>query len=108
MLIDIYERLGLSAFAQTDLDRRIHRNQETIALGRMAFGVLRTFMSRLQREEMVSFHKELPSIMRQFEVAEGKYRQLEFDIEEVERQPIIEVEAYRQKFHPEGDPREDL
>ena len=108
MLIDIYERLGLSAFAQTDLDRRIHRNQETIALGRMAFGVLRTFMSRLQREEMVSFREELPSIMRQFEVAEGKYRQLEFDIEEVERQPIIEVEAYRQKFHPEGDPREDL
>jgi len=108
MLIDIYERLGLSAFAQTDLDRRIHRNQETIALGRMAFGVLRTFMSRLQREEMVSFRDELPSIMRQFEVAEGKYRQLEFDIEEVERQPMIEVEAYRQKFHPEGDPREDL
>ncbi len=108
MLIDIYERLGLSAFAQTDLDRRIHRNQETIALGRMAFGVLRTFMSRLQREEMVSFREELPSIMRQFEVAEGKYRQLEFDIEEVERQPMIEVEAYRQKFHPEGDPREDL
>ncbi|MEE9602526.1 MAG: glucosyl-3-phosphoglycerate synthase, partial [Thermoguttaceae bacterium] len=108
MLIDIYERLGLSAFAQTDLDRRIHRNQETIALGRMAFGVLRTFMSRLQREEMVSFREELPSIMRQFEVAEGKYRQLEFDIEEVERQPMIEVEAYRQKFHPEQDLREDL
>jgi glucosyl-3-phosphoglycerate synthase len=108
MLIDIYERLGLSAFAQTDLDRRIHRNQETIALGRMAFGVLRTFMSRLQREEMVSFREELPSIMRQFEIAEGKYRQIEFDIEEVERQPIIEVEAYRQKFHPEGDSREDL
>ncbi|MCP4589262.1 MAG: glucosyl-3-phosphoglycerate synthase, partial [bacterium] len=37
MLIDIYERLGLYAFAQTDLDRRIHRNQETIALGRMSF-----------------------------------------------------------------------
>jgi glucosyl-3-phosphoglycerate synthase len=107
MLIDIYERLGLSAFAQTDLDRRIHRNQETIALGRMAFGVLRTFMSRLQREEMVSFREELPSIMRQFEIAEGKYRQIEFDIEEVERQPMIEVEAYRQKFHPEGDSRDD-
>jgi len=98
MLIDIYERLGLSAFAQTDLDRRVHRNQETIALGRMAFGVLRTFMKRLKREDLVDFHEELPSIMRQYEVSEGKYRQVEYNIEEIERQPMIEVEAYREKF----------
>ncbi len=104
MLIDIYERLGLYAFAQTDLDRRIHRNQETIALGRMAFGVLRTFMSRLKREQFVEFQKELPSIMRQYEVSDGSYRQVEYDIEELERQPMIEVEAYRQKFYPEQQP----
>jgi len=104
MLIDIYERLGLYAFAQTDLDRRIHRNQETIALGRMAFGVLRTFMSRLKREQLVQFKKELPIIMRQYEVHDGNFRQLEYEIEEMERQPMIEVEAYRQKFYPEGLP----
>ncbi|MDY0167862.1 MAG: glucosyl-3-phosphoglycerate synthase [Thermoguttaceae bacterium] len=101
LLIDIYERLGLYAFAQTDLDRRIHRNQETIALGRMAFGVLRTFMARLQRRGVAEFHDALPSLMRQFEVSDGKYRQTEYTIEEVERRPIIEVDAYRQKFHPE-------
>jgi glucosyl-3-phosphoglycerate synthase len=100
MLIDIYERLGLYAFAQTDLDRRIHRNQETIALGRMAFGVLRTFMSRLKRKDLVRFQEDLPSIMRQYEVGDGSYRQIEYDIEEMERQPMNEVEAYRQKFHP--------
>jgi glucosyl-3-phosphoglycerate synthase len=99
MLIDIYQRLGMDAFAQTDLDKRVHRNQETIALGRMAFGVLRTFMSRLKRDQMVSFQDELPTIMRQFEVADGTYRLKEHPIEEIERQPIIEVEAYRQKFH---------
>ncbi len=104
MLIDIYQRLGLDAFAQTDLDQRVHRNQETIALGRMAFGVLRTFMSRLNREEKVRFRDELPSIMRQYEVGEGTYRQLLYEIEEVERRPIIEVDAYRAKFHPENQP----
>ncbi len=104
MLIDIYERLGLYAFAQTDLDRRVHRNQETIALGRMAFGVLRTFMSRLKRGHLVEFQDELPAIMRQYEAVEGKYRQVEYNIEEMERQPMIEVEAYRQKFHPEDQP----
>lgn len=104
MLIDIYERLGLYAFAQTDLDRRIHRNQDTVALGRMAFGVLRTFMSRLKREDLVRFQNELPSIMRQYEAVNGNYRQLEHNIEEIERQPMIEVEAYRRKFYPEWQP----
>jgi glucosyl-3-phosphoglycerate synthase len=101
MLVDIYERLGLWAFAQPDLDRRIHRNQETIALGRMAFGVLRTFVSRLKKANLAQFTAELPDIMRQFEVGEGGYRQTEHGIEEIERPPIIQMEAYRQKFHPE-------
>jgi len=104
MLIDIYERLGLFALAQTDLDRRIHRNQETIALGRMAFGLLRTFMSRLKQKQMVTFEQELSSIMRQYEVIEGKYRQVEYNIEELERQPMIEVDAYREKFYPQEQP----
>jgi glucosyl-3-phosphoglycerate synthase len=104
MLIDIYQRLGMYALAQTDLDRRVHRNQETIALGRMAFGVLRTFMSRLQREGLVRLEQELPTVMRQFEISDGKYHQLEYEIEEIERQPIIEVETYRQKFHTQEQP----
>jgi glucosyl-3-phosphoglycerate synthase len=104
MLIDIYQRLGLYGFAQTDLDQRVHRNQETVALGRMSFGVLRTFMARLEREQKVRLQAELPSIMRQFEVGKGGYRQLEYVIEEVERRPMIEVEAYREKFHPEAQP----
>jgi len=102
MLIDIYQRHGLAALAQTDLNRRIHRNQETIALGRMAFGVLRTFMSRLRQDQKVVFQDVLPSIMRQFEVADGRYRQVEHVIEEIERQPILEVPAYRKKFHPQS------
>ena len=100
MLIDIYQRLGLYAFAQTDLDQRVHRNQETIALGRMAFGVLRTFFSRLGWEQKIQLAEQLPTIMRQFQVSDGEYRQVRYEIEELERQPIIEVDAYRQKFQP--------
>lgn len=99
MLIDIYERLGLYAFAQTDLDRRVHRNQETVALGRMAFGVLRTFFSRLTEQQRIQLRDELPRIMRQYDVGDSEYRQVEYEIEESERPPMIEVEAYRQKFH---------
>lgn len=104
MLIDIYAQLGLDAFAQTDLDRRVHRNQETIALGRMSFGILRAFVSRLQAEGKAEFHADLPVIMRQFEVNEGEYLEKLHMIEEVERQPMIEVDEYRAKFYP--DPEE--
>ncbi len=104
MLIDIYQRLGLDGFAQTDLDRRVHRNQETIALGRMAFGVLRTFMSRLKRDQIAQLRDELPNIMRQYAVDDGNYRQMEHLIEEVERPPMIEVEAYREKFASVSQP----
>ena len=36
-LLDLYHKFGLEAFAQTDLDRRVHRNQTTTALGKMSF-----------------------------------------------------------------------
>lgn len=100
MLIDIYEKLGLGGFAQTDLDTRVHRNQETVALGRMAFGILRTLFNRLSREQRMVFQEQLPMIMRQHRVQEGEFELVEFLIEEFERQPIIEVDAYREKFHP--------
>ncbi len=100
MLIDIYGKLGLDGFAQTDLDRRVHRNQDTVALGRMAFGVLRTFIRRLVRDGKAQFAEELPSLMRQFEVEEGRrYQTKEYTIEEVERPPMIELPEYREKFH---------
>lgn len=101
MLIDIYRKLGMDAFAQTDLDQRVHRNQETVALGRMAFGVLRTFMSRLRRDGIIRYEEDLPSLMRQFEVGQGEFRQRLHEIEEFERRPMIEVEAYQRKFHPQ-------
>ena len=49
-LLDLYHKLGLEAFAQTDLDRRVHRNQTTTALGKMSFGILQTFINRLNAQ----------------------------------------------------------
>ncbi len=42
MLIDIYRQWGMKALAQCDLARRVHRNQENLALGRMSFSILHT------------------------------------------------------------------
>jgi glucosyl-3-phosphoglycerate synthase len=101
MLIDIYEKLGMAGFAQTDLDIRVHRNQETVALGRMSFGILRAFFSRLTGAERAVFRDALPNIMRQHSVSDGRFEQRQFQIDEIERPPIIEIAAYVEKFHSE-------
>lgn len=98
MLIDIYNKLGLSGFAQTDLDTRVHRNQETIALGRMSFGILRTLFNRLSREQRFQLDAELPKIMRQHRVDDQQFELLEYLIEEFERPPIVEIASYQQRF----------
>ena len=58
-LIDVFQAHGLNAFAQTDLDRRVHRNQSTIDLGKMSFGILQSFLNRLRHYDIVS---ELPEV----------------------------------------------
>lgn len=98
MLIDIYNKLGMNAFAQTDLDKRVHRNQETTSLGRMAFGICRTLFNRLSEEERFQLKEMLPQIMVQHQVGDDGFKLLEHHIEEFEREPMIEIDAYREKF----------
>jgi glucosyl-3-phosphoglycerate synthase len=94
-IIDCYNQWGMKAFAQTDLDQRVHRNQETRDLGRMSFGILQTFLSRLKDLGMVSDLPELNKILYQTVVQEDTYDRVEFSIKEEERPPMIEIDAYR-------------
>ncbi|MDR1950368.1 MAG: glucosyl-3-phosphoglycerate synthase, partial [Spirochaetaceae bacterium] len=48
-LLDIFHLEGIGALAQVDLDTRIHRNQSTASLGKMAYGILSTFYSRAEK-----------------------------------------------------------
>ncbi|MFW5828745.1 MAG: glucosyl-3-phosphoglycerate synthase, partial [Planctomycetota bacterium] len=98
MLIDIYKQYGLDAFAQVDLDQRVHRNQETTALGRMSFGILRTLFRRLPRDGRLQLQTELPAIMRQCKVADMRYELLEHELQEFERPPMLEIPEYRERF----------
>ena len=97
-LIDVYHRWGLGAFGQTDLDQRVHRNQGTRDLGKMSFGILRTFLSRLRSLGIVKDLPDLSAILSQFEVQDNTYSQLEYRLPVDERPPMIEVPAYREKF----------
>lgn len=96
-LLDVYTRWGMEAFGQTDLDQRVHRNQATRSLGRMAFGILQTFLSRVQSLNVVPELPELSTVLRQFQVKDEEFETVEYQIVEEERPPMDTVDEYRKK-----------
>jgi len=97
-LIDIFEEYGLTAFAQTDLDQRVHRNQTTRALGKMSFGILQTFLQRLKTKHDIAHLPVLNTVFRQFQVRDETFETIEYNIQEYERPPMITIKEYREKF----------
>lgn len=97
-LIDVYEKWGMEAIAQVDLDQRVHRNQETRDLGKMAFGILRAFLFRAEALGVIGELPELSTLLRQFQAKEETFEQIAHEIVEEERQPMIEIPEYREKF----------
>ncbi len=97
-ILDVYTKWGLEAFAQCDLDQRIHRNQSTTALGKMSFGILQTFLNRMKRYDMVNKLPEMATLYRQFQAEGNQYDLLEKSIIEDERPPMITIPEYCKKF----------
>lgn len=98
-LLDVYQQWGMEAFAQTDLDRRVHRNQTTVSLGKMSFGILQSFMNRMQAFGHISRLPKIDHLYRHFEAVDNTYRLNEIHIEEEERPPMISVPEYQAKFN---------
>ena len=98
MLIDIYKKWGIGIMAQTDLDLRIHRNQDITSLGKMAFGILQTFWNRIEKYKHITNLQPESYLLRQIFSSDEKAQRLkEILIEEKERRPMIEVESYKKK-----------
>lgn len=98
-LIDVYTKYGLEAFAQTDLDQRVHENKPTRALGKMSFGILQTFIKRAKYLGIIDDIRDFETVLRQTQAKNKLYEQIELEIVEEERPPMIEIDAYREKFN---------
>ncbi len=96
-LLDVYQKWGLEAFGQTDLDRREHRNQSTRALGKMSFGILQTILLRMNALGLLKELPEVNPVLRQFQITNNTCQQIEFEIKEKERPPMITIPEYRKK-----------
>ncbi len=97
-LMDIYRRLGGGAIAQVNMDSRVHRNQSVQSLGKMSFGILSTFINRLESFEEARILKEMGKKHIAVSCADSRPEVLETEIPSMERPPMVEVEEYRQKF----------
>ncbi len=98
MILDIYHRWGLDVIAQVDLEKRVHRNQETKALGKMAFAIIKTFMNRQCALGRITLQKEMFDEMIQYSVTSQGIEPDILEIKGYERPAIIEIPAYRKKF----------
>jgi glucosyl-3-phosphoglycerate synthase len=96
MILDICERWGLDVIAQVDLERRIHRNQNTKALGKMAF--VNTFFHRIEKQRIIDIKKDLYTEMIQYNLVKNRIQPDIMKIHGVERPPIVKIQAYRDKF----------
>ena len=99
MILDICEKWGLDVMAQVDLERRIHRNQDTKALGKMAFVILKTFFKRVEKLELIDLKKDIFSEMIQYNLVKGKIKPDKLEIEGSERPPMETIPEYREKFN---------
>jgi glucosyl-3-phosphoglycerate synthase len=97
-LIDICHLSGCGAIAQVDLDMRIHRNQSTAALGKMAYGILHTFFARGEKYGYAKLLRELGERHIALEQRGSEHRVISSGISAEERPPIIELPEYREKF----------
>jgi glucosyl-3-phosphoglycerate synthase len=98
MILDIYDKWGLDVMAQVDLDRRIHRNQDTKALGRMAFTIIKTFLNRQKRSGLIELKEDLFDEMIQYNLVDNDYQPEALQIKGLERPPMITIPEYCKKF----------
>lgn len=99
MILDIYEKWGLDVMAQVDLERRVHRNQDIKALGRMAFAILKTFLHRVEKLGLIDIKKEMFDEMIQYSLDQNEYQAEVYKTKGDERPPIIEIPEYCEKFN---------
>ena len=100
LILDICENWGLDVIAQVDLDKRVHRNQDTRSLGKMAFVIMETFLERLAKLGRVELKNELFLQMIQYNLVGDDYEADILDWKALERPPMIEIPEYREKFKP--------
>ena len=96
MLIDVFERYGISGIAQVDLHERIHHNQTLTALSKMSFAILHVVVQKLEQRAGTPLLPEVNKTMKLIQDdPDGGYTLDVEEIAELARPPMQELPEYR-------------
>ena len=98
LLIDIFEKFRLSSIAQVDLLERIHKNQSLANLSKMSFAIIQTMIRKLERRYGQAMMEDVNRSMKIVRYEPGQYYLEVEEIAELERPPMLDLPAYRQKM----------
>jgi glucosyl-3-phosphoglycerate synthase len=97
LLTDVFERFGLDAIAQVDLQERVHHNQPLESLSKMSFAIIQTVVRRIEKRYGIKMLEDVNKTMKLIRYGQQRL-QLDVDeIAELERIPMIEVPEYRDR-----------
>lgn len=98
LVIDIFEKYGLEAIAQVDLQERIHHNQPLESLSKMSFAIIQTVMRRMEKRYGIKMLEDVNKTMKLIRYGQQRLLLDVDEIAELERPPMIEVTEYQARF----------
>lgn len=94
LLIDIFEKFGLSAIAQVDLQERIHHNQPLESLSKMSFAIIQAVIRKLERRYERNILQEVNTTMKLIHYEPDRFFLEVEEIAEQERPPMAYLPEY--------------
>lgn len=91
LLVDLVDTAGLDSIAQTDLGALVHRNRDTLELGKMAHEILHVLLTRLDALGRIKLGQDLPVELTQFLHSPAGPRIVRSRPELAERPPLEDV-----------------
>ncbi len=97
LLIDIFERHGLNAIAQVDLQERIHHNQTLESLSKMSFAIIQTVFRRIERRYGINLLEDVNKSLKLIQYQQHRLFLEVQEIAELERPAMIDLEEYQKR-----------
>jgi glucosyl-3-phosphoglycerate synthase len=94
LLIDIFEKFGLRAIGQVDLQERVHHNQQLEGLSKMAFAIIQTVVRRLERRYDRNFLEDVNKTMKLIRYDKDVLYLDVNEIAELERSAMVDIPEY--------------
>ncbi|MGE5373742.1 MAG: glucosyl-3-phosphoglycerate synthase [Bacteroidota bacterium] len=94
LLIDIFEKFGVKAIGQVDLQERVHHNQQLESLSKMSFAIIQTVVRRLERRYERNFLEDVNKTMKMIRYDKDVLYLDVNEIAELERSAMVEIPEY--------------